>query len=72
MNSPLTKLIISRLENEVCPVHGKKADVVNNKGVLTFENVCCSEFRQHLTEQYIELIKTAEPHPLLKQMLGLK
>lgn len=73
MNTILTPAVIARLESEVCPTHGKKAVVFADKDVLSVSDACCPEFQQHLYDLCRELTGGSnEPHPLLKQMFGLK
>lgn len=62
--------IIARLDAEVCPIHGKKATIYFNQGILSIQDTCCQEFHDHLVEMS-KTIKNDDPEGLLERFVGL-
>ena len=73
MNTVITPAIIARLEAEVCPTHGQKAELFVENDIFSVTKSCCPEFEKHLYDLCSELVSGSDrANALLEQMLGLK
>ncbi len=50
MNKIVIDRIISKLKEEVCPIHNKSAKFEGKKGIIVISEHCCSDFYTHLTK----------------------
>ncbi len=51
MNQTLNKKVIAKIENEVCPRHGKSAKFECKGDVISIGEYCCSDFYDLLLEK---------------------